>query len=252
MRKKINYNSIARHLILSLMFSFVVFLILSITAFLIGIFFYFSLKSGLLNTSTFKGPFPLISIYLFTSIVLGTIVSFLFGYFPLKPVNKVIDAINKLATGDFSTRLNIKHPSPFLNLSISFNTMAEELSNIELLRSDFINNFSHEFKTPIVSIKGFVEILKCNDLSNEERQEYLDIILMESDRLSSLATNVLNLSNIERQTIIPKKTHFNLGEQIRKCIVIFQSQWESKDITINAEVDDITIYANEEMLSLFT
>ncbi len=80
--------------------------------------------------------------------------------------------------------------------------MAEELGHIEVLRTDFINNFSHEFKTPIISIKGFAEILKDDDLSKEERNEYLDIIIEESKRLTSLATNVLNLSKIETQAIL--------------------------------------------------
>ena len=129
-----------------------------------------------------------------------------------------IEATNRLASGDFSARLNITHPPEYRVLSDNFNHMAEELAGIEVLRTDFINNFSHEFKTPIVSIKGFAEILKDPTLSQEERDEYLDIVIEESTRLSALATNVLTLSKVEGQTILTNQQSFNLGEQIRQCV----------------------------------
>lgn len=78
--------------------------------------------------------------------------------------------------------------------------MAKELRSVEMLRNDFVNNFSHEFKTPIVSIRGFAKILKMNHLTLEERDKYLNIIIEESERLADLSTNVLNLSKIEQQT----------------------------------------------------
>jgi len=183
MRREKNYDNIAKHLILSLVFTFFVFIILLITSVLLGLLIYFALQSGLLEQPTKREPFFILLLFMLLSIIVGTIISFFLGHFPLRPVNKVIDAINKLSKGDFSTRLHIRHPSPFYELSESFNKMAEELGTIELLRSDFINNFSHEFKTPIVSIKGFVEILKYSDLTYEEQQEYLDIIISEADRL---------------------------------------------------------------------
>lgn len=249
MKRRINYENLTRRLILSLVFSFFVFIILLITSLLLGLLVYLAAKNGLLEQPAKKGPFSLLFLFMLISIIVGTIVSFFFGHFPLRPVNKIIDATNRLSKGDFSTRLNLRHPSPFYDLSLSFNKMAEELGTIELLRSDFINNFSHEFKTPIVSIKGFVEILKYADLTYEEQQEYLDIIISEADRLSSLSTSVLNLSHVEKQTILHQTVSYNLAEQIRKCIVLLQNQWESKNLIINADFDDVTILGNEEMLN---
>lgn len=82
----------------------------------------------------------------------------------------MIDATHKVAGGDFSVQVNIKGIGELEELSHSFNKMTQELSGIETLRSDFVNNFSHEFKTPIVSLRGFAKLLKENNLTEEERQ----------------------------------------------------------------------------------
>ena len=90
------------------------------------------------------------------SLVIGGVIAFASSKFTLRPINNLINKMNRLAAGDFKARLKFgnilaTHPA-FMEISTSFNTMAEELENTELLRNDFINNFSHEFKTPIVSI----------------------------------------------------------------------------------------------------
>ena len=111
----------------------------------------------------------------------------------------------------------------------SFNTMAAELQKTEVLNSDFINNFSHEFKTPIVSIAGFAKLLKRNDLSDEDRKEYLDIIEEESLRLSQMTTNVLNLTKIENQGAITSFNTYNVSEQLRTCVLMLERKWSKKN-----------------------
>lgn len=133
-------------------------------------------------------------------------------------------------------------------LSHSFNKMTQELAGIETLRRDFINNFSHEFKTPIVSIRGFAKLLKENNLSEEERQEYLDIIITESERLAVLSTNVLALSKYENLEIITDKAPFRLDEQIRKTIILMEPRWTSKEITVNVELNKIIYNGNEDLI----
>jgi signal transduction histidine kinase len=160
--------------------------------------------------------------------MVGTIVTLIFGRVPLKPLRKVITAINQLARGDFTTRLNVSHPPELKELADSFNCMAQELGGIEMLRTDFVNNFSHEFKTPIVSIKGFAEMLKHENLPATEKNDFLDVIISESERLASLATNILNLSKVENQTILTDTSNYNLSEQIRRCIVILEKNGKTK------------------------
>lgn len=234
---------------LSLLFSLVVFFIFLITALIVAAISFLVIASGHPNRFSHYGPFVPVLILLIASTIVGTVVSFIMGRFPLKPIREMISATNKLANGDFSTRLNITHPLEFKKLGKSFNRMAEELEGIELLRTDFINNFSHEFKTPIVSIKGFAEMLKYEDLTEEERNEYLDIVISESSRLVSLATNVLNLSKVENQAILSEKRSFDLGEQVRRCIILLESKWEQKKIILSVDIQDICYIGNEELLN---
>lgn len=184
---------------LSLLFSIIINLI---TTVITGVLMYISFALGILNEKNITDIMVLPIITLVSCILIGVVVSACSSRAVLKNVREFIEATDKLSRGDFSARLNIRKPPEFRILSKNFNTMAEELGSIEVLRTDFINNFSHEFKTPIISIKGFAEILKDDDLSKEERNEYLDIIIEESKRLTSLATNVLNLSKIETQAIL--------------------------------------------------
>lgn len=107
--------------------------------------------------------------------------------------------------------------------------MAEELENTEMLRTNFINDFSHEFKTPIVSIKGFAKLLQKDNLDQKTHDKYLQIIETESSRLADMATNVLNLNKIEKQTILSNITSFNLQEQIRYCLLLLEKKWSNKN-----------------------
>lgn len=186
------------------------------------------------------------------SVLLGSLLSAVTSRIPLKPVNTLINAMNRLASGDFKTRLNFgkilgKH-STFVEIMDSFNHMAEELEKTEMLRSDFINNFSHEFKTPIVSIAGFAKLLKRGDLTEEQKAEYIDIIEKESLRLSAMATNVLNLTKIENQSILTNISKFNLSEQIRSSVLLLESKWSKKNIDLDLDFDEHYINANEELL----
>lgn len=94
--------------------------------------------------------------------------------------------MNRLAAGDFTVRLQPAahgyEPTEIREFKAAFNKAAEELSGTELLRKDFVNNFSHEFKTPIVSISGFADLLLDEDVTPEEQREYLQIIRDESRR----------------------------------------------------------------------
>ncbi len=186
------------------------------------------------------------------SLSVGLLLTLLTRKIPLNPINDLINSMNRLKSGDFKTRLEFKgrlksHPIA-LELTDSFNTMAQELENTEMLRSDFINNFSHEFKTPIVSIAGFAKLLRRGNLTEEQKQEYIAIIEEESLRLSDMATNVLNMTKIENQTILTGVSLFNLSEQIRSCVLLLEDRWSRKALSLDLEFDEYEISANEEAL----
>lgn len=249
--KRENKKTLRQRFGLTLLFSAVVFLILLITSMIVFIVGVLLIRINAINIAKISRHEPMLPILvlLVISVLVGTVVSFMISRFPLKPIRRVIDATNRLAGGDFSVRLRLPGPSSFVELASSFNRMAEELGGIEMLREDFVDHFSHEFKTPIVSIKGFAEELKHDDLTPEQRNEYLDIIIHESSRLSQLATNVLNLSRVEKQAILANRTRFDLTEQVRRCVLLFENKWEQRKLNLSVELDEVTMEGDEELLS---
>ncbi|OZB92138.1 HAMP domain-containing sensor histidine kinase [Paenibacillus sp. XY044] len=234
---------------LSFLFSLMVFIIFLITVVITGILFVLAHFLGLLNDEFTQGGIVLPIIILISCIIIGTTISSFASRRMVKSVREFIEAIQRLAAGDFSTRLHMKSPPEYRILSDNFNRMAEELGGIEILRADFVNNFSHEFKTPIVSIKGFAEILKYDDLTKEERDEYLDIVIEESARLAALASNVLELSKIETQTILTDKQKVNVGEQIRQCVLLLTTKMEKKHLSLDLNLHDYALSGNKELLN---
>jgi len=191
---------------------------------------------------------PLIA--LFVCNVIGTFISAVASEIILKPLNQLIKATEAVSTGDFSVRVEESGgDSEIGDLLRNFNHMTEELAGIEMFRNDFINNFSHEFKTPIVSIRGFAKQLQNENLSPEKRREYTDIIVDESERLANMSSNILLLSKFENQQLITNQAEYDLDEQIRKCIILLEKQWSRKNIEIDLDLKPIRIHNNAEMLS---
>lgn len=231
---------------LSLFFALVVFTIIFFTMFLIFTgahllaYFHFVDKAHV-------NHFPLFAFSL-TSIIIGTIIAIFFSRKPLRPFREIMNALDRIADGDYTVRLQLKGPEEFKTMSDKFNHMAKELDSVEMLRKDFVNHFSHEFKTPIVSIRGFAKALKWEDLSNEERTEYLDIIISESERLSTLSTNILYLSKLENQTILTDKKMLNVSEQLRRIIVLLDHKITEKNLELLFDSQEYYLPGNEEML----
>lgn len=173
-----------------------------------------------------------------------------FGGRQIRPIHKVNNAMKKVSQGDFSIRVSEEDSvGEIRELITSYNHMAEELSSIELFRTDFINNFSHEFKTPIVSIRGFAKQLERDDLTDAQRKEYTRIIVSESERLANMSANVLLLTKLENQQIITNKKHYSLDEQLRNCILLMEKQWSEKELELRLELDELSYFGDEEMMS---
>lgn len=219
----------------------------SLSGFVLLSFKFFGLFKGYIQWT----PIVLTLAMLIMSIAIGTVLAFAVSKRFLKPMDDLIEANKRVAAGDFSVRVDEEksHVGEMYDLLHSFNTMAGELQGIELYRSDFINNFSHEFKTPIISIRGFARQLKNQSLTEEQRQEYLNIIIDESEKLCNMSGNVLQLSKLENQTMVSNKTIFALDEQIRNCILLLERQWSKKQIHFELSLPPLSICNNADMLS---
>lgn len=245
-KQEINYR-----LTLTLICSVMFFMITMVSIIIVGIITAMLFKHGILTFNTARphdGITFIITIVGLSSLCVGTVLSFLVFNIPMGPVNGLVNGMNKLASGKYDTRINMSGIQAAGDISSSFNKLAEELENTEMLRSDFINNFSHEFKTPIVSILGFTKLLKRGNLTEEQRAEYLDIIEEESERLSKMATNVLDMTKIDNQKILTDITRFNVSEQIRSCVRLLEKKWSSKNLDMQLDLDEMYVDGNEEML----
>ena len=187
------------------------------------------------------------------SILIGTGLSAGVMSVPLRLLEQYIDMIDRLTQGKFDTRIKIpavlRRFRPFRELEESFNKLAEELGRNEVLRNDFIHDFSHEFKTPIVSISGFAKLLQKGNLTEEQQAEYLSIIETESEKLSNMAMNVLDMSKLDNVGVLTDITRFNLSEQLRHCVLMLEKKWGEKNQEIEIDLPEYYVSGNEDMLS---
>ena len=126
--------------------------------------------------------------------------------------------------------------------------MVKELAATETLQTDFISNVSHEFKTPINAIEGYASLLQDHQQSQDEQDAYIEKILFNTHRLSTLTGNILLLSKINNQSIHPQRTVFRLDEQVRQAIVALEQKWTEKDIDFDVELDKISYSGYESLL----
>lgn len=234
------------HVRLTLLFSLIVFLGQTATVVLTYFLVLYLNNKGILVPRI--GRNSLLGIFIFTSILIGIFISVLVTRIFFRPLMRIMYATDEIAKGNFKVRVKEDGFPDFRKLCHKFNHMAEELDSVELLRTDFVDNFSHEFKTPIVSILGFAKMLKNNSLTTKERNEYLDIIIEEGERLTSMSTNVLLLSNVEGQSILTDRENFNITEQIRQAVILLYNKSLKNQNEFDLQGEEMTLNGNQELL----
>lgn len=180
------------------------------------------------------------------AIIIGSVLFLFVGKIVVNPTKKLIKATEKVAAGDFDIELENHRTDEMGILISSFNTMAKELKSIEILRNDFISDISHEFRTPLTSIEGYTKLLR--DCNEEERREYIDIIIEETKRLSLLTTNILTLNKIDNQNISTPMEDFIMDEQIRRAILLLENKWVEKDIELEIDLENIQYRGNPSLM----
>ena len=171
-----------------------------------------------------------------------------------RPVKMITDTAERIMSGDFSARVKRMHGSGmegFHRIGESINAMAEELSGVETLRTDFIANVSHEMKTPLAVMQNYGTLLQTPDLPEDKRLEYAKAITDSSRRLADMMTNILKLNRLENQQIYPNLTTFDLGEQLCECLLQYEGTWERRNIEIETDIaEGVLVCADAELLSL--
>lgn len=172
----------------------------------------------------------------------------------IRPIRQIIRAAEKMSEGDFSVRVprvrGIIGEDMFNQIGDCFNQLAQELSGVETLRTDFVANVSHELKTPLAVMQNYGTMLQAEHLPEEQRLEYAKAITDACRRLANLIANILKLSKLENQQIYPVVTEYDLSEQICACLLQFEEAWEKKGIDIETDIEDgVMIRSDAELLS---
>lgn len=162
----------------------------------------------------------------------GSIVFLIVADIIVKPISRLTKVTDELAKGNYKVRVNYEGKDEISSLYASFNQMAVRLAKQETIRQQFISDVSHEFQTPLTAISGFATILKNENLTDEQRKKYADIILFNSNRLSHLSKNMLQLTLLDGEDTALDKTEFPLIEQLNRVIEMEDNAALSKDIEI--------------------
>ena len=182
-------------------------------------------------------------------IILGYVVSYwLFNMF-YNPLEQMSEAAQKVAQGDYEVRLTYHGKDKELEAAIAnFNHMVQELNSVEIMRQDFIANVSHEFKTPLSSITGYVTLLQDPELTDEERNEYIQMAFFNIEKLNDLTGNILQLSKLENQNTMQKPVTYRLDEQLREAIVLLDPKWNQKHMQLELNLPETTYCGQKALL----
>lgn len=238
-----------RHPSLWFMFATITFSVLSISLITMGIFAVVLYRTGYLDE--FNGtPVPPIIFMMFFSLLFGMVLFLFVNKIILKPIRRFSEAVKVVARGDFTIeplreKSRIKEVQ---EMKDNINLMVRELSGIETLRTDFVTNVSHEFKTPLAGIEGYASLLQNKNLPEAERDECIHMIIDSAKQLSTLTENILSLSRLENQEVVLDKTEFRLDEQIREAVLLLESKWSEKDIDLVVDLAKVQYVGNRNLL----
>ena len=192
---------------------------------------------------------PLMLYLIVVSLVVGILITGFLSRLFFNPVKKLRMAMSKVAEGDYTIKLHTKSSSREIQQIYSgFNLMTDELHSTEVLQTDFVSNVSHEFKTPLNAIEGYSTLLQDGDNLTPQQREYVDKIILNTQRLSSLTGSILLLSKLENQQIPTGKSEFFLDEQIRQTVVALEPVWSQKDMEFDVDMAEVRYYGNEPLM----
>ena len=181
------------------------------------------------------------------ALIPGIVLSSLIASSQTRPIKKINKAVMSLASGDLDARINLEGNGELGMLARSIDNMTEDLSNLEKSRRSFVASVSHELRSPLTCIRGYIEGIQDGTIPAEEQSRYLDIVISETDRLSALVNDLLNLSRIESGKVPLNLTDFDINEQLRLALIRFEPKIEKKDLQVEAMIRDDPILVNADV-----
>ncbi|WP_028548938.1 HAMP domain-containing sensor histidine kinase [Paenibacillus sp. UNC451MF] len=187
---------------------------------------------------------------LVVTLIMGSTFVLIAARYLVKPLKLMTQATKRISKGDFDITFSwLKRKDEVGDLARSFSHMAGELKQLELMRQDFVSSVSHEIQSPLTSIAGFSKLIRYTELPEEERHQYLEIIMTESERLSRLSDNLLSLASLESEHHPFHPVSYRLDEQIRRIIVSQEPIWSAKQLEMELTLPQVMIVGDEDQLS---
>ena len=185
------------------------------------------------------------------SLCISFIIIYLVTYRLVKPLKQMSVASKRMSEGDFSTRINITSNDEIGSLAASFNNMSQALSSSESMRRSFVANISHDLRTPMTTISGFIDGILDGTIPPELQSKYLAIVSDETKRLSRLVTTMLNLSRLDAGELNLKPFEFDFSEIIVKTILPLEKMIEAKNIEISGldELKKCNVFADRDLMT---
>lgn len=203
---------------------------------------------GVLSINPMERHIPILT-FSVGSLLLGVTIALFVGKLIIVPIQNISNAFNELSKGNFSVKVpENERIAEIREMSQRFNAMTFDLSHIETLRSDFVVNVSHEFKTPIAAIEGYATLLQNPNLPADRHEHYVEKILDNSRKLSALSSNILMLSKLENRQTVPQYSEYRLDEQIRRSILRLENKWTEKQLEFDIDLPTQIYYGCEQLL----
>lgn len=171
------------------------------------------------------------------------VVFLLIYYMTAVPIKRMAEAAQKFSRANFKDPLDIKTSAEYRELGSAIQYMGDKLKNADDAQRKFVSNVSHDFRSPLTSIKGYIEAIKDGTIPPELQEKYLDIVIFETERLTKLTSNLLELNSFDDNGIILHKTEFDINQMIKQIALSFEGTFKKKKLTL-----DLVFSSKEEFV----
>ena len=209
-----------------------------------AVFLHISMESLHVTSRHFQ---QIVMIVLLLVAIAATAMTSMLGYNILEPVRKLKEAADAITKGDYTQEVEVRSNDEIGQLTDSFNKMAKELREVDTLQSDFIANISHDFRSPLTSIKGYVEAMLDGTIPPDMHEKYLQIVLDEANRLTKMTNNILDLTKMENGQIELNRTNFDINEMIINLALSLEQRVEEKKINMDFQFLQEKLYVNADL-----
>lgn len=165
----------------------------------------------------------------------------------MRPIRKINAVAEEYSTGNFETKLDIKSHDEIGQLAATLEYMASELSKLDDYRRSFISNISHDFRSPLTSIKGYIEAIQDGTIPPEKQSKYLDIVVAETNRLTKLTSSLLELNDFDSYGIWLMRKEFDVIDLVKSAMNTFEGRCLEKNISLilNNHTESSVVYADK-------